>query len=184
MTCIIALEHEGKVWMGCDSALVDSWDIRQLVEPKIILAVEMEMLIGCAGSLRAQQLIRYSLEIPENNYKTHEEDMRYLVNRFVPALRTCLKDGGETKTENNREEMEAVLLLGWHGKAYAIQRNFQIDRIDTGFTATGVGENYAMGALAVMDTEGRDPERMVLIALEIACMFSNGVSKPFHVLSI
>jgi len=184
MTCIIALEHESKVWMGCDSALLDAWDIRQLVDPKIIHAVEIEMLIGCGGSLRVQQLIRYNLEIPENNYMAHEEDMRYIVNRFIPALRTCLKDGGETKIENNHEEMEAVLLLGWHGKAYAIQRNFQVDRIATRFTAMGVGENYAMGALAVMDTEGRDPERMVLIALEIASTFSNGVCGPFHVFSV
>jgi ATP-dependent protease HslVU (ClpYQ) peptidase subunit len=165
--------------MGGDSALIRDWDKRQLAEPKVFRLGEM--LIGCAGSPRTQQLIQYNLEIPKNNYTEHG-DMRYLVTEFIPVLRTCLKNGGETKIENNREETESILLLGWHGKAYSIQTNFQVDRISNGFTATGVGDAYAMGALAAMTII--NPEQTVLLALEIAGMFSNGVCGPYYVFSI
>lgn len=177
MTCIVALEHKGKVYMGGDSAAVSGWDIQASASPKVFLVGDF--LIGYTSSFRMGQLLQYNLEIPEN--ACGKDDMKYLVTQFIPAVRNCLKDGGYTKVDNNKEEGGAFL-VGYRGKAYLVSSDFQITRMTSGFIAVGCGENYAIGALAV--NKITHPENAVIRALEVAAMFSAGVCAPFHVISM
>ena len=177
MTCIIALEYEGKVWMGGDSAITSGWNIQLTANPKIFKLGYF--VIGYTSSFRMGQLLQYDLEIPENT--EDNDDIRYLVTKFIPAVRDCLKNGGYTQIENNREE-GGFFLVGYRGKAYKIADDFQITRMANGFVAVGSGESYALGALAAMKID--DPEKAVRLALEVAETFSNGVHSPFHVISI
>lgn len=174
MTCIIALEHKGKVYMGGDSAAVAGWDIQLSADPKVFQVGEF--LIGYTSSFRMGQLLQYNLEIPEN---ADGNDMRYLVSKFIPAVRECLKEGGYAKIDNNQEE-GGFFLIGYHGKAYKVCQDFQITRMTDGYIAVGAGENFALGALAAMKIE--DPEDAIFRALKVAEMFSGAVRAPFHVI--
>lgn len=175
MTCIVALEYEGKVYMGGDSAAVAGWDIQATANPKVFLVGDF--LIGYTSSFRMGQLLQYNLTIPEN---IDGDDMRYLVTKFIPAVRECLKEGGYTKVDNSRED-GGYFLVGYRGRAYKVANDFQITRMANGFIATGCGEGYALGALAAVEIV--DPEKAVIRALEVAGMFSNGVCSPYYVIS-
>lgn len=176
MTCIIALEYEGKVYMGGDSAAVSGWDIQACANQKVFKVGDF--LIGYTSSFRMGQLLQYNLDIPENT--DGDDDIQYLVTKFIPAARNCLKDGGYTKIENNRED-GGFFLVGYRGKAYMVADDFQATRMRNGFIAVGSGANYAMGALAALEIV--DPESAVTRALEIAGTFSNGVCPPYYVVS-
>ena len=99
MTCIVGVEHNRRVYMGGDSAAVAGWDISQTAERKVFMVGDF--IIGYTTSFRMGQLLEYELRLPEYD---GPPNMGYMVTRFVPAVRACLKDGGFTKVENNREE--------------------------------------------------------------------------------
>jgi len=145
MTCIIALEYDGKVYMGGDSASVAGYQIQKTYQPKVF--TKGDFIIGFTSSFRMGQLLRYKLEIP--NQGKSESDIEYLTTSFIDAVRTCLKDGGFTTILNN-EEKGGFFLVGYKGKVYKVQRDFQISRYQSGYTATGAGEEFAMGAMSVL----------------------------------
>lgn len=176
MTCIVAVEHEGRVYMGGDSAAVSGLDIQAVVSPKVFLLGDI--LIGYTSSFRMGQLLEYNLEVPEN--KHGDDDLRYLVTGFVPAVRECLKAGGFTKIENGVED-GGSFLIGYKGKVYLVASDFQVTRMRDGFAAVGCGTYYALGALGA--TEILDAEKAVTLALEVSARFSAGVCGPFYVLS-
>jgi len=182
MTCIVAIEHQGKVYMGGDSAAAEGWDIRETACPKVFYLGNM--VVGYTSSFRMGQLLQYNLEVPKREH-SNNDDMRYLVAQFIPAVRDCLKTGGYTKIENNQEE-GGIFLLGWYGKIYRIYGDFQVLSTISKFAAVGCGENYAMGALAAIfaQTRNPNPEVEILRALEIAGTFSSGVRGPYYVLSV
>ncbi len=177
MTCIIGLEHKGKVYMGGDSAAASGWDITRVVLPKVFL--RDEFLIGYTTSFRMGQLLQFNLNIPEKSQD--EDDLHYLITKFIPAIRECLKAGGYTKIENNVEE-NGDFLIGYHGKLYHVESDFSINRYMHGFDAVGCGTAYAYGAMAAQKND--NPKLCIERALEIASQFSNGVCSPFYVLEI
>ena len=162
--------------MGGDSAAVSDWDIQVSANPKVFQIGDF--LIGYTSSFRMGQLLQYNLEIPENT--CGKDDMKYLVTKFIPAVRDCLKNGGYTKIDSNQEN-GGFFLVGYRGKAYKVASDFQITRMSNKFVAVGCGEKYALGALAAQKIE--HPENAVIRALEIAGMFSSGVCSPYHVVS-
>jgi len=171
------MEHEDKVFMGCDSAASDGWNNRLTVLPKVF-QVE-EFLIGYTSSFRMGQLLQYHLEVRK---REEESSMRYMVTGFVPAMRECLKEGGYAKVENNQEEI-GIFLVGYQGRVYTVEADLQVNRFRDGLAAVGCGANYALAALATLQdmVEKLDPEKAITKSLEMAGRFSNGVSGPYTV---
>lgn len=174
MTCIVGLEAGGKVYMGGDSASTSGWDINVTRLRKVFR--QGDFLIGCTGSWRMAQLLQYSLVVRPQ--KDNEDDMQYMVTGFVEAIRTCLKEGGFAKVEDEKEE-GGTFLVGFKGRVYTVENNFQVCSTSDAFTAIGCGDKYAMGNLWATK-QGRPRER-ILAALEAAAHFSNGVCAPFYV---
>ena len=176
MTCIVALEHNGKVWMGGDSAAVGGMDIQPVANPKVFRVDDF--VIGYTSSFRMGQLLQYGLSIPTNDC---DDDMRFLVTKFIPAVRTCFKDGGYTWIENSRES-GGSFLLGYRGKLYLVANDFQVTRFLDGIASVGCGESYALGSLA--SSRITNPRKAITTALEVAARLSAGVCAPFHVISL
>lgn len=175
MTCIVALESNGKVYMGGDSAAVGNYDLQTVVNPKVF--VREDFIIGYTTSFRMGQLLQYDMEIPLNE---GEDDLKFLVSRVITAVRLCFKDGGYTTITNNNE-VGGSFLLGYRGKLYSIASDFQVTRFSDGFAAVGCGESFALGALGVLDKS--KPEEAILKSLEISGKFSAGVRGPYYVFS-
>lgn len=181
MTCIVGLEHDnGMVSIGGDSAGVNSWlQIRIRVDEKVF--INGPMIFGFTSSFRMGQLLRYSLSIPEQ-LPSQTDDYKFMCTAFIDAVRKCLKDGGYAKTKDG-EESGGTFLVGYKGKLYRVDDDFQVGRTVRNFEACGCGMDFALGAMVSTMGQPMSAEDRITRALEAAAQFSAGVAPPFLVLS-
>lgn len=180
MTCIVAVEHKGRVWMGGDSAANDG-EVLQIGEhPKVF--VLGEFLIGFTVSFRLGQLLEFNLEVPASK---EPDDLRYLVTVFIPALRKCLSDGGFVRDDDGAEK-GGHFLLGYRGKVYVVADDYQVTRMTDGYLACGSGYGFALASIETFrdQVNVNDPEKAIREALRVASKFSMTVRPPFTVLSL
>jgi ATP-dependent protease HslVU (ClpYQ) peptidase subunit len=174
MTCIVGLIENGRVWMGGDSAGVSGLDITVRADPKVFR--NGHFLIGFTSSFRMGQLLAYKLRVPA--MEPGEDVFRYMVTTVVDAVRECLKEGGYAQRSNDAET-GGSFLVGFRGRLFSIQSDYQVCESSRGFHAIGCGADYALGSLA--STAGQQGEERIRRALEIAELFSGGVRAPFRV---
>lgn len=182
MTAIVGMEENGMVWIGGDSAAASGWRVRKSALPKVFKVGPF--LIGYTSSFRMGQLLEHHLEVaPQDD--THQSDLAYLVREFIPVVRDLLKSGGYTTIENNSES-GGFFLLGYNGRLYEVNSDFQVNHYTDGFAALGCGEDFALGALsALLDTSPDMPARdKVTIALDAATRLSGGVTPPYIIEAI
>lgn len=173
-TCIVGLESGGDVYIGGDSAGLSGMDRFIRVDEKVF--VKGRMIFGFTSSFRMGQILRYSFEPPEQTIK--QGDYEYLCGPWVDALITCLKAKGYAKVDNN-EVSGGIFLLGFGGKLYRVESDFQVGRRAESYDACGCSEAYALGAMAILEDKHISPEKKVRRALEVAERFSAGVKGPF-----
>ena len=182
MTCIIGVEHNGVVYMGADSILVDGWWRDVMAGTKLFQ--RDGMLFGFAGSPRMAQIIEHLMDSPKRQ-EAGQPDEAYLIQSVIEPMREALKTFGYASIENSREA-GANVMIGYRGHLYTIQDNYQLCRSAMQFTALGVGAPYALGALAallgpVAVWDRRNLEAGILEALEVAGTLCIGVAWPFVV---
>jgi ATP-dependent protease HslVU (ClpYQ) peptidase subunit len=177
MTCVVGLIAEGRVYIGADSAAVAGWTRRKTLLKKVFR--RGPFLIGYTTSFRMGQLLEHQLEVPRQ--ADRESDMSFMVNQFIESTRTLLKSRGFSKVESNNEK-GGQFLVGYRGRLYSVESDFQVGEMSEGFDAVGSGSDYALGAMAALPK--LPPKRRILRSLEIAAEFSMGVSAPFVVRSM
>ncbi len=179
MTCIVGLEHDnGMVSIGGDSAGVNgSLDIRIRTDEKVF--INGPMIFGFTSSFRMGQILRYSLTVPEQ-FQSQTDDYKFMCTTFIDAVRKCLKDGGYARVKDG-EDIGGFFLVGYRGKLYRVESDFQVGKSMQTYDAVGCGESYAMGAMWGGDT-GQPPEERIRRALAAAANFSAGVAAPFFIL--
>ena len=173
MTCIVGIAHKGKVYIGADSAAVQGWTRRQTELVKVFR--RGPFLMGYTTSFRMGQLLEHQLPLPEQK---GADDLAFLVQEFVEAVRDVFKRHGYAKVESNNESA-GQFLLGYRGKLYSIDSDYQVGLMADGFDAVGSGAEYALGALKV--SERMQPTRRIKRALEVAAHFNMAVAPPFVV---
>lgn len=172
MTCIVALRHAGRVYMGADSAGVAGLMLRERADPKIYRVGPF--LIGFTSSFRMGQLLGHSLKVPE---KPDDIDaFVFMCTTFVESVRACLKAGGYAGRENDRE-YAGTFLCAYQGRVFRVESDYQIGETGFGFDACGCGEEIALGSL--FSTGGAPAADRVRLALRAAQAFSAGVREPF-----
>lgn len=170
MTCIVGLEHDGSVTIGADSAAVDETRITARLDPKVFRVGPY--LIGFTDSFRMGQLLRFSLEVPEQSSSV--SDFEHLCTVFVDATRLCLRDGGFARDDHG-EESGGVCLIGYRGGLYCLDSDFHVGRSILGYESIGCGSDFALGSLATSTGSSRG---RVLKSLEVATLHSTGVCPP------
>lgn len=172
MTCIVGIAHESRVYLGADSAGIGGYDVANRKDAKVF--VNEAMVIGCTTSFRMIQLLQYALVVPK---RTPDADvMRFMVTDFIGAVRKCFSDGG-FMTKDREVESGGTFLVGYAGRLFCIDRDFQVGERADGFDACGCGDSYALGAMA--STPKLPPRERLEHALEVAARFSAGVRGPF-----
>lgn len=172
MTCIAAIKHQGSIYMAGDSAGVAGLDICIRKDEKVF--VKGDFVIGFTSSFRMGQLLRYDLTPP-----LHAPDlspMAYMVSAFIPALRTCFKNGGFATTKEGVES-GGCFLVGYKGRLFQIDSDFQVGESIEQFDAVGCGAPYALGAFHASGE--KDALTRLKMALSIAEKCSAGVRAPF-----
>jgi len=172
MTCIVGLIHNGEVLIGGDSAGVGGYDVTIRKDAKVFR--RGEFLIGGTTSFRMLQLLRFRLTVAE---RPESMDVyEYMVTWFIDAVRECLKAGGYA-TKNLEVETGGQFLVGYQGRLFKVDNDYQVGESVESYAACGCGEPYALGALwaSADDSAHRRVER----ALTAASNFSAGVRAPF-----
>jgi len=177
MTAIAGFIHDGKVWIGGDSAGVSGFDLTRRSDPKVFR--NGEFLFGFTSSFRMGQLLRFSLTAP---VQTENQDVfEFMCTTFVNAVRDCLKNGGFAK-KHNEEETGGTFLVGYRGRLFLIDSDYQVGEPMDGYATCGCGDQACNGALYA--TSGMAPKKRMNLVLQAAERHSAGVRGPFTIESI
>lgn len=172
MTCIVGLEDRGAVYIGGDSAATNDAGHSSLrADPKVFRLGNL--LVGCAGSFRMAQLIRFEAKLPA--HKKSDTNHAYIVRRVIAAIRKCLTAGGF------KDECGGNFIVGYQGRLYEIGCDFDVAPAAESYCAIGSGEPIALGAMYTSADLGWSPEARIRTALEAAERYNTGVRGPFHV---
>lgn len=175
MTAILGLVHDGKVYIGGDSA--NSNHIVNIIDrKKVFVQRPSNLLIGITGSTRYAQIVEHHINIdPCLALNFHS----YLVTMFIPALREALKTHGFTKTESGQESADyGAMLVGHKHYLVRIESDFSVQPYVRGFDAIGSANSLAIGAMAALSPR-LAPEKRITRALEISAEFDPYVRPPF-----
>lgn len=183
MTCIVGYSLKGKVFIGGDSAGVntDTYGLTVRNDPKVFK--NGSMIMGFTTSFRMGDLLHHALVIPDRH--ADEDVDKWLRTSFVNAVRDCLKSGGFAGKE---KEIEAggTFLVGYEGRLFEIGDDYQVGEAVDPYDAVGCGSDYAKGAMAAMINlvPGIAPEQMIEYALQITERNCAGVRAPFNVVTL
>lgn len=175
MTCIIGVVEGDKVWMGGDSAGITGYGLTVRADQKVFR--NGEFLMGFCGSYRMGQILRYAFVPPKHPKRV--DVYRYMVTTYVDAVRDALKKGGFARRKEEVEEIDGSFMVGYRGRLFMVEEDYQIAEAVDGFAAIGCGQEIAQGALCV--TDGMDPRKRIRAALDAAERYSAGVRRPFTV---
>ncbi|GAB5505802.1 MAG: hypothetical protein Rhirs2KO_09650 [Rhizobiaceae bacterium] len=173
MTCIVGLVENGAVYIGGDSAGVSDSYLTVRADRKVFR--NSDFIMGFTSSFRMGQLLHRAFSPPQRHPDTDVE--KFMVTEFVDAVRQCLKDGGYAE-KHNEAERGGTFLVGYQGRLFRIDSDYQVGEAADAFDAVGCGHAIAQGALYA-NPAGRPLDRLK-IALEAAERFSSGVRGPFH----
>lgn len=162
--------------IGGDSAGVAGLSMQVRADRKIF--VNGEFAMGFTTSFRMGQLLAYSLTPPKRH--PDADVMRFMVTDFVDAVRNCLKAGGYARRDAEAESA-GIFLIGYAGRLFKIESDYQVAESVHDFAATGCGEDYAIGTL--FNNSHLGPDERIAQALATAELFSAGVRGPFHIVS-
>lgn len=176
MTCIVGIEHSGKVWMGGDSAAIisDSHQRMLLREPKVF--INGHVLFGIAGSPRMGQILRHALTLPL--HPDGKSDDAYMATDFADAVRDAFTKSGWMRTKEGAQE-GGYFLAGYHGRLYLVEDDFVALTNTRGWEALGTGAPYAMGVLSFTENMAMTTEGRIEAALRAAEDLNAGVHGPF-----
>ena len=179
MTCIVGYIADDGIYMGADSAGTDSaLNQRTRIDNKVFLMDDF--VIGFTSSFRMGQLLQYQFEPPEYIEQIYGDIFGYMCTGFIDSLRACFINGGYAQNDKG-EESGGVFLVGYKGRLFEIESDYQVAEVTDRYNAVGCGANYALCSLYTNDGT---PEEIVLTALECAEYFSAGVRGPFTILKL
>ena len=183
MTCIVGLIDKGTVYMGADSAgMYEDLTLITYTEPKIFRLAN-GMLLGTAGDARPLQVIEHMADIPVQ--RDGDDDLSYLVNGFVEAIRVALVDAGAATEKWGYQTSPISFLLGYRGALYDVAEDFSVAQFP-GYMAAGHGRLIALGSLFTTGRHAKKltPRKRIITALEAAAQYDASVRGPFQVESV
>jgi ATP-dependent protease HslVU (ClpYQ) peptidase subunit len=179
VTCVVAVEHEGSVWIGADSiAFDDTYDAVTLATPKVF--IREGIIFGHSGGVRALQALKHGLKIPKRG--TRGDDEQWICTVFAEAVRAAVRKFGATISKDGIDQVDGHMLVGYRGAAYAFEPGLAAIRSTRGFEAIGCGAKYALGNLHGARSIAFPPDVRISYALEAAEALNAGVRGPFTIL--
>lgn len=176
MTCIVGIADGKNVWIGGDSAGVNRLSIRRRKDTKVFHAGNF--IMGFTSSFRMGQLLAHSFSPPKRHADV--DVYRFMVTEFIDSIRSTLKAGGYAETHNGAE-FGGTFLVGYEGRLFKVEADYQVGESIVGYDACGCGEEIALGSL--YSTTGSAAKDRIYLALKASAEFSAGVSAPFNIVS-
>jgi len=178
MTIIVGLidKESNTIYMGADSAGVSGYSLQRRKDTKVFL--NGDFIIGYTSSFRMGQLIRFKFN-PAKKYDSMDV-YEYMCTVFIDELRDTLKKGGFLEVNRN-VEAGGVFLVGYAGRLFQVESDFQVGELIENYNTCGCGEALALGSLFSTSTFNMDARERVELALKSACEFNAGVCAPFSI---
>jgi len=177
MTVIVGLIDKEAVYIGGDSAAIDTSELSYSSRADTKVFRKGDMIFGFSVSFRMGQLLRYKLRVP--NHPRGMDNFQYMATLFIDSVRKCFDDNGYTSMDT---EDGGEFLIGYKGGLYSVLSDYQVAESRQNYTALGCGESFAMGALYA--TKERDPIKKIELALNASATFSMGVRPPFEIVKL
>lgn len=176
MTCIVAYERNGTVWMGGDSAGVADYYITSRGDSKIFH--NNGYLIGFTTSFRMGQLLRYQF----NPSPCPDWDLeKHMCTTFINEVISCFSDNGYLK-KSSESQTGGTFLVSYRGRIFKIGDDFNVGWNRVPYNSTGCGMEVALGAMYALNDTSCTPEMVITKALDAASSFSAGVCGPYTIL--
>jgi 20S proteasome alpha/beta subunit len=170
MTCIVALTHKGKIYIGGERGNSDEHIIVPALNPKVFEIGSY--VLGYSGNTGIGQSVAYGFDFPpppKNNSIT-----KHMISSLVPALRSYLKD-----IIPEKEEEHAGLIVGLKGHIYEIDTtDFQCVEYEE--IAIGSGSPYAYGSL--YSNKDYEPMDRIRQGIEAAILYSPTCIGPIDII--
>jgi hypothetical protein len=179
VTCIVGVIQGPVLYMGGDSAVTGGYDVT--IRPGVKVFINKNFLIGCCGSARACNLVRYKF-VPPDPSPDEDDMMRYFVVQFVESLRECLTTAGNITKKDEFDYMHSQFLVGYWGRMFLIDSDFQTQECVNGYESIGAGSDLALGSLFA--TPKMTPKRRIMTALGAAQQYNSSVREPFSVVKV
>lgn len=181
MTCIVGMSHGGRVFMGGDSAGVDtsSYGLQSREDAKIFQ--RGAYLIGFSDSFRMGQILRYAGKLPDPPDGC--DDLHaFMCTSFIDEVReTFTRYGFGLKNDEAGHAMGGTFLVATQGNLFVVYSDYQVAMPACGYSAIGCGGDIALGALYATVTSETvyEPVDAIHLALQASEKFSAGVRAPF-----
>lgn len=183
MTCIVGYidSPRNRVLIGADScgANVAQYHKRVRKDPKVFK--NDQYIIGFTSSFRMGQLLRF-YKLPSYRDGDRDRDIfEFMCTTFVEEVRKILKAGAYTTVSNNTET-GGQFLVGFKGRLFEIESDFQVSEVQENYTAIGCGFEYALGSLHSIVHHKISAEDKIVAALSAAAEFDAYVCPPYKIL--
>lgn len=172
MTAIVAISHNGRVFMGADSLVSDdNYAACQLRDPKVFTRSD-GIVAGFCGSLRFGQIIALTA------FPRRGPNLDLWVRQDVcKALRQAAKDQDFKLGSNISEgDDDSEGIIGVDGEIYVLDVGAVAWRSADAYAAVGSGKDVALGSLY---TSKGSPRRRLTVALEAAAAYTSNVRAPW-----
>lgn len=182
MTCIVGLVHEGVTYIGGDSLGSNGYSKTVRKDKKVFKLKDTDnAILGFTSSFRMGQLLMYATGLIDSRDEPNI-DHKYLVTKFVPNVISTFEHGGFGKNHSG-DKSGGTFLLGYKGKLYNIEDDYQVGESSDNYDACGSGVYFALGSLHA--TEGADlsPVERIRLALQAASKFNVSVAPPYYIMN-
>ena len=166
MTCVIGMIGKHKLYMGCESQLSTESSKLFLSKENSKVFKNGEFIFGCCGYPRMISLLRYSLAIPKQ--LTTQTDIEYMNTEFIESIRTLFTDKGFIGKFSDGIQRGATFLVGYHGKLYRVDNDFQVLLLKDNIAGVGSGAEYALPALSALENTKIKTLEKINIAIDCA----------------
>jgi len=180
MTCILGLIHEGKVYLGADSAGSTDEIVLSRKEPKAFKIGKFGF--AYTTSFRMGDILHYSFTPPPFTVGQITVD-KYMRTLFIDEVQATFESGGfGSRGKDADGEAGGNFLVGFAGRLFSIQADYQVGEHRIEYFADGAGSHFAFGSLH--STADHKPKERVLMALQASAKFSPSVSAPFTIITV
>ena len=184
MTCIVGLVHVGRVYVGADSAGVDTSSLMLSQRSDVKVFQRGPYLMGFTSSFRMGQILQYSGELPSPPDDMPVEQLHgFMCTHFIDAVRALFNAGGYGKTGSDDGDVGGCFVVGIRGQLFVVHPDFQVEKPGYEFVAVGCGASIALGAMYTNAGLFPDPVERITQALTASEAMNAGVRRPFRVLA-
>ena len=171
MTTIVGVCKNGNVTMGADSQVSDG--DRPNNHPRMEKITKNNgYLIAGSGDSTPCDILQHMFIPPVPNANERKDLYKFMITKFVPAMRECLDENG-WKPDKNDSDSGFSMLIAYDGEIFDIGDDFSVLLNNDGIYGVGNGAKFAIGALYA----GASVEK----ALEIASTNDIYTSGPYQI---